>query len=161
MQIKKSKRLQPMISDVKDFMTEERIERMKDTFDEFDDDNDGEIEIQSLERALRAYGCNPTASDMTAVMEECNRMHTVNFNTFAYFAYHMERFNNTEKQLVKAFAVYDKDGTGKIKCDVAQSVLSSLNRPLQPQHMKRIFSGLEVDNGFIEYRALVTKLMNS
>lgn len=145
---------------VKDYMTDERVDRMRSAFDEFDDNSSGDIDVPSLQRALRSYGVNPTESDMSVINNELSRTTTVDFNTFAYYCYHLDRSTNTEKELLRAFSVFDRDGTGKVKLDYVYTILGNLVRPMQPAQIDRVVKDIEVDNGFIEISVLVKALLN-
>lgn len=143
---------------VKEFMTPEMVEKLQSAFVDFDDDGDGEVETQMLERALRAYGVNPTAQEMADILSDVSRYNTVDFNTFAYIIYHISRSSNTEDDLVEAFRLFDKDGMGKIKASQIKEILLHINRPFTDEQLDEITAGLQNDNGFVDYREL-TKLL--
>ena len=145
--------------DVASFMTEETIKKLHDTFDDFDDDLDGNIELTMLERAIRAFGLNPTRTEMRAALRDMEKYSLCNFNQYAYLVYHIARYENTREDLVNAFKVFDRDGTGKIKEVNARKVLMNLDQPFAEQQFKKLFDKLEVDNGFIDYNILVDVLL--
>ncbi|EAY12512.1 EF hand family protein [Trichomonas vaginalis G3] len=141
-------------------MTPSTLKKLHDTFDDFDDDLDGNIELTMLEKAIRAFGLNPTEEEIIAVNRDISAYDQVNFNQYAYFVYHIARYSNCRDELVSAFKVFDRDGTGKIKQATAIEVLKNCNQPFEEQQIKRLFSQLEVDNGFIDYNILVDILLN-
>ena len=145
--------------DVASFMTEETIKKLHDCFDDFDDDLDGNIELTMLERAIRSYGLNPTKEEMDNVKRDMDKYDLCNFNQFCYFVYHIARYANTREDLVNAFKVFDRDGTGKIKEVYARKIMLNLDHPFVEQQFKKIFDKLEVDNGFIDYNVLVDILL--
>lgn len=143
----------------REIMTKEYIERLRSVFENFDDDNDGEVEIVILERALRAFGLNPTKDEMSDILSDCSRFNTINFNTFAYIVYHLVRATSTEKELINAFRLFDSDGVGKIKIELAKNILLNINRPFNEKHIEDIMKRLENDNRFIDYKELVRLLL--
>lgn len=145
---------------IKQFMTPATLQKLHETFDDFDDDLDGNIELTMLEKAIRAFGVNPSEEEMNAVNKEIQSYNYVNFNQYAYFVYHIARYSNIRDELVAAFKVFDRDGTGKIKQATAIEVLTNCNVPFEDVQIKRLFSKLEVDNGFIDYNLLVDILLD-
>ena len=112
-----------------------------------------------LERAIRAFGLNPTRTEMNAALRDMEKYSLCNFNQYAYLVYHIARYENTREDLVNAFKVFDRDGTGKIKEIHARKVLLNLDQPFAEQQFKKLFDKLEVDNGFIDYNILVDVLL--
>ena len=145
--------------DIRSFMTEETIKKLHDTFDDFDDDLDGNIEITMLDRAIRAFGLNPSRKEIDCVVEDMRKYALCNFNQYCYFVYHIARYSNTRDDLVNAFKVFDRDGTGKIKESTARTVLRNIDTPFEDVQMKKIFDKLDVDNGFIDYNVMVDMLL--
>ena len=144
---------------VKNYFNKEILNKLRDAFDEFDDDNDGEIDSQMLERAIRTYGLNPLPEEMKEILNDLGQNNIVSFNTFVYFVYHLSRASNPEKELFKAFQLLDRDGTGKIPIDLAQKTLQSIQKPLTEIQLEMLINDIDVDNGFIDYGQLVKKML--
>jgi len=142
-------------------MTPDKIDQIRSAFDEFDDDNDGEIEVQMLERALRSYGLIPSPEEIEQISEDLNQSPTVSFNTFAFLVFRMSKSTNPEKELLASFRLFDRDGTGKIPYQLTRSVLTNLKRPLTEVQLETLLGNIEIDNGFIDYRVLVKRMLTN
>lgn len=134
-----------------DIMTPEKIKEIKSYFQDFDDDEDGEIEVQCVESALRSYGLNPTAEQMQDILADVSHSNAVNFNTFCYIVYRLSRLFTVEENLIRAFKLLDKDCTGKIPLNVFVKSLGSMKQPLTEDQKKEVLAKLPVDNGFVDY----------
>ena len=141
-------------------MQPERIEAIKDAFSFFDDDNDGEIELSQVDRALRAYGLNPTLDDIQDICSDCSKFNSVNFQTFCYICYKLLRNNDVRENLILAFRDFDKDCCGMIKYDLLDKIFDSINRPLTDNQKEEITKNLIQDNGFIDYEKVVDLWMS-
>ena len=141
---------------IREFVTPQILQKMKDSFDDFDDDNDGEIETQMLERAIRSFGLNPSNDEISDVLSDVSNSNTVNFNTYAYIIYHMARSRDTEKELISAFQLFDKDGTGKIPLSLVRDILTKIKRPFTESQLETILKSLHNDNGYIDYSELAS-----
>jgi len=146
---------------LKTFASPQNLQKMRNSFDEFDDDADGEIETQMLEKAIRAYGLNPTSEDIADILSDVSGSNTVSFNTFVFLVYHIGRCSNSLKELIAAFQLFDKDGTGKIPLTVAKDILLKLKRPFTDQQMENLLKTLHVDNGYIDYAELANHMISN
>ena len=113
-----------------------------------------------VERALRSIGLNPTTEEMNDIMEDISSSNRVSLNTYLYIAHHVGCYSDTEKQLIKAFTLFDKDGTGKIHKTVVKEVLTKIKRPLTDGQFEKLFSTLKMDNGFVDIKELAKALLS-
>ena len=140
--------------------TKEQLERYKASFQEFDDDADGFLEVSMVERALRSIGLNPTEEEMNDIMEDISSSNRVSLNTYLYIAHRVGCYSNSEKELIKAFTLFDKEGTGKIHKSVVREVMSKIKRPLTDGQFDKLFSSLKNDNGFVDIKELAKALLS-
>ena len=140
--------------------TKEQLERYTASFEEFDDDKDGYIETSMVERALRSIGLNPTSNEMNDIMNDISSSNKLSLNGYLYIAHRVGCYADTEKQLIKAFTLFDKDGTGKVHKTVVRDVLSKLKRPLTEGQFEKLFASLKIDNGFVDIKQLAKALIN-
>jgi Ca2+-binding EF-hand superfamily protein len=140
--------------------TAEQLALYKQSFGEFDDDNDGYLETSMIERALRSIGLNPTTDEMNDIMSDVSSSNKISLNGYLYIAHHVGCYSNTEKELIKAFTLFDRDGTGKIPKNVVKEVLSKIKRPLTDGQFEQLFSKLKIDNGFVDIKQLAKALLS-
>lgn len=143
----------------KDVMTADVLAKVQQTFNDFDDDNDGEIEVQKIESALRAYGLNPTIDEVSDILEDMNRSNTINMNTFAYIVYHLSRCSDVEKELIDAFRLFDKNATGKIPKSMVKQILTNIKRPFTDSQIDEVLNKLQDDKENIDYTSLAKELL--
>ena len=139
--------------------TPEQLEKYKASFEEFDDDKDNYIEVSMVERALRSIGLNPTTDDMNDILSDLSSSNKVSLNAYLYIAHHVGCYANTEKQLIRAFTLFDKDGTGKVHKTVVKEVLSQLKRPFTDGQLEKLFSTVKIDNGYVNIKELAKALI--
>lgn len=140
-------------------LSKEQLDKYTASFKEFDDDNDGYIETSMIERALRSISLNPTNEEMNDILQEVSNSNKLSLNGYLYIAYHVGCYSDTEKQLIKAFTLFDKDGTGKIQKTVVREVLSKIRKPLTDGQFEKLFANLKVDNGFVSIKQLAKALL--
>lgn len=138
----------------------EQLAKYKQSFKEFDNDKDGFIETSMVERALRSIGLNPTADEMNDIMSDISNSNKLSLNGYLYIAHHVGCYANTEKQLIKAFTLFDRDGTGKVHKDVVKDILGKIRRPLTEGQLDQLFQNLKIDNGFVDIKHLAKALLS-
>ena len=140
--------------------TPEQLDRYKASFEEFDDDKDGYIDVSMIERALRSIGLNPSSDDINDIMTDVSSSNRLSLNSYLYIAYHVGCYANTEKQLLRALTLFDKDGTGKIHKTVVKEILTSLKRPFTDGQIEKVFNTVKIDNGYINIKQLAQVLVS-
>ena len=99
-------------------MTEDTIfspedkENFKNAFDAFDENRDDLVSTDVLGKLLRAIGFNPMPEEVEDMIEDIGAS-TFDFNSFMYIVYRHAREADPEGELIDAFRVFDKEGTGK------------------------------------------------
>ena len=136
-------------------LTSEKLAELKSYFDNADDDMDGIIDLSDLGDSLRAFGLNPTKEDIEDIFSDCSGSNDVNFQTFAYVAFRLMRNNSVKDNLLAAFRLFDKNGSGCIETDKLVKIFNSIDKPLTDDQIERLLSKLYIDNGFINYEEAI------
>ena len=139
-------------------MKADDIEKARQTFRDFDDENKGEFEIQMIENAIRSFGLNPSKDEINDIQSDISGSNTINLNTFCYILFRLKRRRTPEDDLINAFRLLDKDCTGMIQLPVFLKALDTMQRPLTDDEKDKLMSNLVLDNGFVDY-VLATKQM--
>jgi calmodulin len=145
---------------MEEIFSPEDEENFKNAFDAFDEDRDGEIPTDLLGKLLRAVGFNPYPEEVEDMIEEIQSSHSkLDFQAFLYLLRSHARAADPEGELVDAFRVFDKDGTGKLKTDTIRKILKSIKQPFTDDQINELFSQADVDTSqCVLYRDFV-KLM--
>lgn len=117
-----------------------------------------EISVKQLGPALRALGQNPTDAelkDMASILDDAqavdgNARTTITLSEFVDMLSDKFEVADTETELRRAFAVFDKDGDGSIAAPEVGAVMASLGEPLPPaevEAMLREVAGAEAAEG--------------
>lgn len=125
------------------YFTAEERENFRNAFDAFDEDRDEFITVESLEKVIRAVGFNPMPEEVEDMIEDV-RAPTLNFDSFMYILYRHAREADPETELVNAFRVFDKEGSGRLKLDLVRDILKNIKRPFSDQQISELFSQAEV-----------------
>jgi calmodulin len=104
-------------------------ESYKNAFDAFDEDRIDRVRTDDLGKVLRAIGFNPTAEEIADMQEDLNA-ETFTFNAFLFIVYRHSREVDPEAELIDAFRVLDKNGSGTLTVAEIRRILKNLKKPL-------------------------------
>ena len=110
-----------------DQLTEEQIAEYKEAFSLFDKSGDGTITTKDLGTVIRALGKNPTEAELQDII---NGDGTVDFPAFLTIMARKMKDTDTEEDIIEAFRVFDKDGSGVISAAELRHVMTNLGEKL-------------------------------
>jgi calmodulin len=115
-----------------DQLTEEQIAEYKEAFSLFDKSGDGTITTKDLGTVIRALGKNPTEAELQDIINEVdpNGDGTVDFPAFLTIMARKMKDTDTEEDIIEAFRVFDKDGSGVISAAELRHVMTNLGEKL-------------------------------
>jgi Ca2+-binding EF-hand superfamily protein len=141
------------------FSPEDR-ENFKNAFDAFDDDRDERVATNVLAKLLRAVGFNPLPEEVEDMIEDIGAP-VFDFNSFLYILYRHAREADPEGELVDSFKVFDKTGTGKLKCAVIRQILGNLKQPFTEDQISELLGQAEIDdNDEVKYADFVKVMLD-
>lgn len=115
-----------------DFLDEEEEDEQNDyenelmeAFNEFDEDHSGSITKEDLGNFMRKLGYRPTLVELQEMMEEVGKDHQgqITFEDFKHIMTKTIYDDYTINATIEAFAVFDKNKTGKLKKENLQNIL--------------------------------------
>lgn len=135
----------------------------KDIFTLFDKQAKGSISKVQVGDYLRAIGYNPT----NALVEEivANSGDEVTLSELeSLVKNNEEKLEQTTQgkveDFVKAFQVFDKDGTGKVTPGDIRYLLTGLGERLTDEEVDELMKGIEIDSdGLIDYKKFVEDVL--
>lgn len=128
-------------------------ENYKNAFDAFDEDRDDMITKDVLGKLLRALGYNPYPEEVEDMIADVGA-DKIDFDSFMYLVSKHAREADPEKELIDAFRVFDKEGTGKLPKDQVRQILRSLKQPFTNEQIDELFSKTGKDQN-VDYAQLV------
>jgi len=105
-------------------LTSEEITGLKEMFSAFDTDKSGTITIDELQKGLTKKGASATLVELTALMQsmDVDGSGELDYEEFIAATLSVSKLQNTDN-IARAFAYFDKDGSGYISVDELTSVM--------------------------------------
>jgi Ca2+-binding EF-hand superfamily protein len=140
------------------FFAAEDRENFKNAFDAFDDNRDDLVSVEVLEKLLRAVGFTPRRDEVEDMIEDIGAP-VFDFNSFLYIVSLHARQADPEAELVDAFRVFDRTGSGRLRTDTIRQILRNLKEPFTDDQIGELLGQADVDGAdSVKYEDFV-KLM--
>lgn len=141
--------------------SEADLTRLKDQFNEIDQNKDGCITLQEFEGALTNSGMNiPEIRKIFEAMD-INKDGTISYSEFLASTMQKNIYLN-EERLWNAFQVFDRDSSGKISIDELKKVLDSHNLNETSEVFNKIMEKFDTSGDqeidFEEFRQMIETL---
>lgn len=94
----------------------EQVEELKEAFNLFDTDNNGQIDAKELKAALRALGFQVKKAEVRKMILDIDRDEagTVSFDDFVELMTGRMSERDSKEEIAKVFSLFDHENTGKI-----------------------------------------------
>jgi calmodulin len=98
---------------------------LREAFDDFDEDHSGGITKEEFGNFMRRLGYRPTLVELQEMIDEVdkNKQGQIGFEEFKLIMTRTIKDPFTENSSIEAFAVFDKNKTGKIKKENLMNIL--------------------------------------
>lgn len=145
-----------MSNKVSKCISDEQLRSFRRAFEHYDKDGDGIVDEKGFRHALTMVGICPTEEELNSMKEDIGseEIHLVDFIAVIYY---FLRGADTQEELIKAFAVFDKNKDGEIDADTARNILLNLKHPVPEEHVNEIMKKLNV-NGKVNYANMIKEL---
>jgi Ca2+-binding EF-hand superfamily protein len=137
-----------------------KLQRFTDAFESCAETVDSEqiLQPRDFPRALKLVGIFPTDEEVDEMLDDINN-NVIRISDFVASSYLFLRGRETKKELIRAFAVYDDDGDGKIPVALAARILKSLKWPVPDSQIEKMMSSLDSEGrGLIDYSEMIDEL---
>ncbi|KAM7198708.1 hypothetical protein V8F20_006023 [Naviculisporaceae sp. PSN 640] len=138
----------------KQVLTPDQIAQFKEVFDVFDKDGTGDITAEELGHVMKELGLNPSKTELQDLLAEAdeNNDGVINFEEFLNLMSQRVGDTDTEQELISAFKVFDKDGSGTISTEELRDVLRSLGENLTDAELDEMVKLADKNgDGHIDY----------
>ena len=137
-----------------DKLTPEQIDQCRRLFDIFDINKDRTISAKELGKVLRSINLNPSQSDLENMIKKVDQSGTgrIEFNDFLKLYAEKIKETITKDDVMRYFAMFDRNGDGKIDPSEFKRVMTTMGEPLTNEEVDFIISEADKDlNGYIDY----------
>ncbi|WAS95714.1 EF-hand domain-containing protein [Nannocystis punicea] len=102
------------------------VDRLWESFRVFDTDGSGTISADELGAVMRSLGQSPTESQLRGLIEEVDtdRSGSIDFGEFTTLM--LARYGDRRSRLELAFAIFDRDGSGRITAEEMSGVMGQV-----------------------------------
>ena len=135
-------------------LTEELVCQYRKAFAVYGQEKDGKIQPEYLGTVIRCLGQNPTEAQIRDMKNEvdADRKGGIEFNEFLTMMQGKKDYIDSENEVMEAFRVFDKEGTGFVSAEELREVLTSLGEKLTQEEVEELFKeGNMNSNGMINY----------
>ena len=146
-----------------DQLQEDKVAECKEVFDLFDKDKDGAITTKELGDVMRALGANPTQAELQEMINEVDTDDSgkIEFKEFLSLFAKKMKDPDTEEDLIEAFRIFDKDGSGNISALELRHVMTTLGERLTEEEADEMIKEADTNNdGQINYQEFVKIMMS-
>lgn len=143
-------------------MDHDIVESYRQLFKLFDKNDDGSISVDELGHVFRIHlGKSLSQSDLSKIIEQVdeNKSKTIEFSEFLTLMA-SETWSEIERgEIIKAFAVFDRNGDGYVDSEELRNALCNYGEPMTKQEADELLAIVDLDkNGLIDYNEFKTMM---
>ena len=136
-------------------LTREQVLQYREVYTKYGKENGGKMSPQDLGTAMRYLGKNPSQAELRLMAERvgADRTGRIEFHEFLSMMQSCKDYLDCEQEIIEAFRVFDKAGTGLISTAELRETLTSIGETLTQEEVEELFNAGETDhNGLIKYQ---------
>merc|ERR1711937_763535 len=128
-------------------LTEEQKGELREAFDLFDTDGSGAVDASELHVAMKALGFEPKKEEIAKMVKEMDKDGdaTVDFEEFCIMMAEKMNQKDGKEEMMKGFALFDDDNTGKISFKNFKRVAKELGENLSDKELEEIIAEADTD----------------
>ncbi|XP_034969111.1 uncharacterized protein LOC118084009 [Zootoca vivipara] len=121
-------------------LSEEQKQEVREAFDLFDTDGSGTIDVKELKVAMRALGFEPKKEEVRKMVADIGKEGSgvIEFEDFLTMMTQKMSEKDTKEEILKAFRLFDDDGTGKISFKNLKRVSKELGENLTDEELQEM-----------------------
>jgi len=134
---------------VADQFTDSQIDEMKEAFNLFDRNKDGNVLIIQLGSLLKMLGIHTTDAELKVYIEEGIEEDgaTIDFPEFLTLMSKVLLKSKSESSLLEAFQIFDKDENGYIPEEDFKTIMTDMGEKLKEDEYIKMMEDVEVEKG--------------
>jgi len=142
-------------------LTEEQVKDLEMAFSLFDDQDLKVIPIKQLRQLMRAVGQNPSDVELQDISAEIDADGSGELYLSDFLYIMSQRYENmtTEDEIIAAFRVFDKQGTGFISESEFRHIMKNMGEQMTDDEVEEIIRDADSDHeGNIDYVRFVNMM---
>lgn len=146
-----------------DNLTDEQIIEFREAFQAFDKDDNGSITTKELGTVMRSLGQNLSEAEIKEMIDivDEDKNGTIDFQEFLNLMERKMKIIDKEEELLEAFNVLDRDGSGKISKYQLRNIIMSTESGITEQEVEEFIKTIGMDEeGNIDLKDFVDVLMS-
>ncbi|XP_033016828.1 caltractin-like [Lacerta agilis] len=134
-------------SGLKHELSEEQKQEVREAFELFDTDGSGTIDVKELKVAMRALGFEPKKEEVRKMVADIGKEGScvIEFEDFLTMMTQKMNEKDTKEEILKAFRLFDDDGTGKISFKNLKRVSKELGENLTDEELQEMIDEADRD----------------
>ncbi|XP_078310639.1 myosin regulatory light chain A, smooth adductor muscle-like isoform X2 [Crassostrea virginica] len=129
------------------------MQEMKEAFTMIDQNRDGFIDINDLKEMFSSLGSTPDDKTLKEMLAEAPG--PLNFTMFLSLFSDKLGGTDPEDSLRNAFAMFDKDGKGKLPEEYIKDLLENMGDNFTKDEMRQTFKEAPIEGGKLDYERFV------
>jgi centrin-3 len=128
-------------------LTEDQKVEIKEAFDLFDSNKTGCVDYRELKVSMRALGFDVKKAEVLELMKRYDRADTGTIQWDDYYEILSEKYLSRDplEEIVKAFKLFDDEGTGKISLKNLRRVARELGENLSDEELQAMIDEFDKD----------------
>ena len=150
-------------SSVIDNLTDEQIIEFREAFQAFDKDGNGSITTKELGTVTRSLGQNLSEAEIKEMIDivDEDKNGTIDFQEFLHLMARKMKIIDKEEELLDAFNILDRDGSGKISKYELRYIIMSTDSKIKGDDIEDIIKTIGTDEeGKIDLQDFIDILMS-
>ena len=150
-------------SSVIDNLTDEQIIEFREAFQAFDKDGNGSITTKELGTVMRSLGQNLSEAEIKEMIDivDEDKNGTIDFQEFLHLMDRKMKIIDKEEELLDAFNILDRDGSGKISKYELRYIIMSTDSKIKGDDIEDIIKTIGTDEeGKIDLQDFIDILMS-
>ena len=141
---------------------ESKLQEFREAFELYDKDKDGSITLKELSQVLKSINADFSQNQMESVISEADTTGTgkLNLDDFISLMASKYRETDTDEEVINAFRVFDKEGTGVISANELKHIMTTLGDKLTDEEVDEMIREADINgDGSIYYEDFVRTMM--
>ena len=145
-----------------DNIVSDKEKEIKDIFDKYDSNRDGNVTSDELANILKAINLDVSDEEIKEIIEELELEgnNEINYENFVSIVNRREKDVDTEEEVLKAFKFFDKEGNGLININDLKHIMITVSKNLSEPEIDDMLKEADLDmDGFINYEEFIRSLL--